>query len=1186
MVDGARPSGGGATADSSATTPGTSPPVLRKASLASQSSSSGGGGGGINANASAAQASSSLALLMREDQLLTKYNMHVNPGSASSGDGNSAPESGEEPSYAYAAALLLEDDASSSPWSSSGDARRPPTATATTAIRDHQQRAEDALGEVDRKLALVGSLAERVSRTSPEAVAGPLLRLHGHALAVEDEREREGGADGDDGDGGGSGAGGGGETAPTASYGSATGAATAAATLLATRERCDRLQRQGEVLEGVASRVETSLSRGLGRMEKATKRLSRVLQLSATLKMILRLQFEASKLEGFILDDMRDLTRAAASVAVIEGLLSKPEFKTGPHNRIDVVEAIRPQATKTAAAVRRAAAALLARQQEHNASNSTSNSSSTVIQLGATLQVYYHLGELPQAAWSAVNHALGSAERVCNEFFSPTTLTHLAETATTEAKLSAAGKKLSDATVQRALKNKLKEFRAQAATKWANGISDASLQVWNLQQVLSRKSDPVSRQVFLDVVSAAPVPERFRRDHQDLGTRTAPGGNANEARNRSDGASGGARGGSKDGAFSIFALFWEQLCQRMGERLKHILEYENGKFAPDISALYPAVRAAILQMLSSLKDTMQAAGAASSMMMNSLDEAAALSSSNALGVLGGSAALHDPFLKWSALIAAEEATGGASGDGGGAAKGGGGAVTFSADSWTVVKNNGDWTEEGGAGQPSSGAMGSTSTTTSMSVVFNSLEWQTLQGNHASQKGLFRLQMAFLEASRERLCAPLQYMFSENVTIDDTGNAISHLPLLPSKYDIQKFDSIIRQELAMADPREGGGDLSAVTMIAENVVLMVHTFCEQAENAVCNVGEEGCLHADGSPTEALVHDLKVTKIVHYMADCLRMAPEKVFVDPYRPAVTNQQEEASNVAMRALLPAREEIDNLVESLVLLPLCRALNRRVAVMMRRMHQEGAYLHGGGSLGTEDAGAPSFVQKYLAGLFDSLSATYLSKLPPPYSVVVGSKVSLFSVYNFVSNVSLIRPLDEDAKLHVTQDLADFELVLEQFMTQAGGNVESMALSEIGNGKPYAELRAVRQMLFWTGLDDAAKPATAVAKGLLREVWVRDVRPSTLFHYLVSFAPNMLSSPHHWKRVRVDEYVGTLVTLDGDVEEGEAGAWMTTMACCDSYQQRESAQSNLTGSGNQEGDPRIAAVLLALGPELLRRRRT
>jgi len=1092
-----------------------------------------------------AQAAASLALLLREDPLLTKHKMHLNAsnggdetdeGKTESDNDNdndndieieNETDSESQASFSYAAALLLENKNSTG-----------------RSVRDHQQKAEDALGEVDRKLALVESLAERVSRTSPEAVAGPLLRLHGHVVpTIEEENSDEEDA----------------EESTTEDGSFSYNNAAKTTTLVATRERCDRLKRQGNVLDGVASRVETSLTRGLTRMEKATNRLSRVLQLSATLKMILRLQFEASKLESFMLDDLRDLTRAAASVAVIEDLLAKPELEQQKNSSIDIVEAIRPQAIKTAAAVREAAANLLSQQQEQG----SVASSSSIIRLGATLQVYYHLGELSQAAWSAVNHALEAAEKATNSFWSPTTLSHIQDTATSEAKISASSKKLSDANVQRALKNKLKEFRARTATQWADDIYNASIQVWNLQQVLVRKSDPVSRQVFRDVVAAAPVPEKFK-----------PFLNADGMEDGDD------KMDPKD--FSIFKLYWERLCQRMGERLKHITTYENGKFSPDVAALYPATRSATLTMLASLQDTIQAAGVSGSTFAASLDETPSTSSTS-MGMMGGSAALDDTFLQWSTRVTDDDFGTGAS-----ASDKRVGLTSMSADSWTVVKS-----EDGDDLNSSSSMAGKGSTTISMSAVFNSQEWLSLQGNHASQKGLFRMQMTFLKASSERLCAPLEYMFAENVTIDDMGNAISHLPLLPSKYDIQRLDTIIRQELAMADPREGGGELSAVTMIAENIVQMITQFCAQAENGVSKVGEDGCLTADGSPTDALTHDMKVTKIMYFMSECVANAPEKVFLEPYRPAVTHQLEEASSISMRALLPARKEIDNMVNKQVLTPLSRALNKRVARVMGRMHQEGAYLYQGGSSRISNSldnpeGASSFVQKHLSGFYDSLFATFLQKLPPPYSLVVGSAVSIFSVYTFISTASLIRPMGEDAKMQLTQDLADFELVIDQLMTRAGGNVNTKALRTVGNGKPYAELRAVRQMLFWTGLEDKSKAATTIAKTLSREVWVRDIRPSTVCHYLFSFAPDLLSSPHHWKRLKIEEYVGTLVSLNGDIEEGESLDWMTTMACCDSYKQRESAQSSFLGEDSEkmEGDPRIAAILMALGPELLQRRRS
>uniref|UniRef100_A0A7S4AID4 Conserved oligomeric Golgi complex subunit 5 helical domain-containing protein n=1 Tax=Pseudo-nitzschia australis TaxID=44445 RepID=A0A7S4AID4_9STRA len=1168
-----RMDGGVVSSDDGASNIATSPTATRRKTSRSDSSSLG------------AQAAASLALLLREDPLLSKYRMHLNASANANSNANSNATGGDdiedtdsdsndsdttnnsttEASFSYAAALLLEDNDH-----------------AGRNIRDHQQQAEEALGEVDRKLALVKSLAERVSRTSPEAVAGPLLRLHGHAIATIAEKDGENKDNDKDND-------------QTADENEAEGISSSSyhnnpattTSLVATRERSDRLKRQGNVLEGIASRVETSLTRGLTRMEKATNRLSRVLQLSATLKMILRLQFEASKLENFMLDDLRDLTRAAASVAVIEDLFSKPELKrsSNSEDRIEVVEAIRPQATRTAVAVRRAAAALLSQQQQHQqqqqggsgrTSLASSSSSSSIIQLGATLQVYYHLGELPEAAWSAVGHALLAAEKSTNDFWSPTTLTNLQDTATSEAKISASSKKLSDANVQRALKNKLKEFRTRAATRWADEIAEASFQVWNLQQVLLRKTDPVSRQVFRDVVAAAPIPEKFRN------------------KDGSDDGMDGATSTSKD--WSIFTLYWDRLCHRMGERLKHIITYENRKFSPDVAALYPATRSATLSMLASLQDVMQAAGVSGSTLMASLDETTAgASSSSNLGSLGGSAALDDPFLQWSTQVIVDDdtsATGTNESDGRiASAKRQTGPSTMSADSWTVDKN-GDEDDLGIGGGASTSV--ASSTTTSLSVVFNSPEWLTLHGNHAAQKGLFRMQMTFLNVSSERLLAPLEYMFTENVTIDDVGNTISHLPLLPSKYDIQRFDTIIRQELAMSDPREGGGELSAVTMIAENVVHMISQFCTQAENAVSKVGEDGCLSSDGSPTEALVHDMKVTKIMYFMSECLHNAPEKVFLEPYRPAVTHQLEEASSIAVQALLPARIEIDNMINKLVLHPLCRALNRRVAKMMGRMHQEGVYLHQGSggksSMGmdpADGANVTSFSQKHLSGFYDNLYKTFLQKLPPSYALVVGSAVSIFSVYTFVSTASLIRPMGEDTKMQLTQDLADFELIVDQFMTRASGSVGSQTLRTIGNGKAYAELRAVRQMLFWTGLDDKTKAAATIAKNLSREVWVRDIRSSTVCHYLFSFAPDLLTSPHLWKRLRVEEYARTLVSLDGNIDEGESLDWMTTMACCDSYKQRESAQSSFLGedSAKMEGDPRVAAILMALGPELLQRRR-
>jgi len=1038
----------------------------------------------IPAPNSAAQAASSLALLLREDRLITEYELNVSGKT-------------EEVAFSYAAALLENEEGSG--------------LSGSTAHQEVTQRATDALAEVHRKLALVESLAERVSRTSPEAVAAPLLRLHGFSLESPNQQSGETASD-------------------VAGIGNT-------ATLATSRERGERLKRQGEVLEGVARRVEASLHRGLERMETVTSRLSRVLSLSATLKMILRLKFESSKLQGFDLEDPRDLTRAAASVAVVEDLLSRPELKDG--NQIDAVEDIRPGIEQTASAVRRSAANFLDKHYHRNAGSPASNSSA-VVQLGTTLQVYYHLGELPQAVWNVVGHALEAADRVSAEFFSVETIAKIMENATAEAKRSAVGKP-GDSNAHRMLKKKLKEFRAAAATKWGAGITEAALEVFNLNRVLCRKTDPVGRIVYVDVVAAAEIPPLYQRKDP----------------NNSD--------------FNIFSLFWESLCSALANRVSAALELDNGRYAADAAALYPAVRSASLDIMGFLQDSMQAGlGAAT------LDDGTSAATS---GILGGSESLDGIFI---GLGTPKEASSAVEASLGGT----------SADKWTRAESQSSSPEN----------FISSSTALSLSAIFQSAEWKVLEGSAPRPKGLYPLQRAFERDSMERLCAPLQYMFPDNISLDETGPAASTLPLLPSKYDVQKFDEIIRHELSLADPREGGGDLSAVKMIAGTVVHMVQQFCAQAKNALCNPSEDACLNADGAMTSIMAHDIKVTKILVSLSDyrwyflglfhfshsfCapivsqytlttyLQQTHEKTFIAPYRPAVTQQQEEAASICQAALVPAIREIEKMANA-ILSPLIRALNRRVAASIARVHIVAYKDDGKGEAGLEGE-VPSFVQHHLSGIFEEIARNQLAKLPPEYGSMVASSVSAFSVYTFVSSLALIRPLAESSKLHITQDLADFELVLEQFVAKSG---YSVSLGQIENGKPYAELRAVRQMLFWSGLDNKDKAASAIAKSMLREPWIKDVRPSTVCNFLFAFGPTLLSSPHHSKKMRAEDYVATLVQLDAKIEDGEANAWMTIMACCDAYHQRESVDKCTS-----DGDGRVSRILMDLGPELLRPRR-
>lgn len=805
-----------------------------------------------SSNTISSGAAHALSLLLREDPLLIKFGLTSYDRGlslANNDDEMTANPDDRNAAHSYAAALLHDSSSSSS------------TTISASSSGGYRQRATEALAEVDRKLALVESLSLRLSREAPEEISGPLLRLHGFELEsinlVNTDNGKEEGGDKNN--------------INTRHL----------VTLTATRDKAERIQRQAQLLDNVAKRIESTIQRGVTRMESATNRLSRVLYLSTTLKMILRLQFEARKvlhaesamdLNNFL--DLRDLTRAAASVATMEELLSHPSLTPpgkngeamGGGETIDVVEKIRPQAEAVAKSVRAAAAGLMNELQNHP---TTSRTAASISRLGATLQVYFHLGELPDATWSAVSSALAVAEKASSQLFHPTALKRMKEAAQAEAKALAEAecssrgnnskdgeqakksaientprerKRQYEAIYDRLYHRKLREKRSAATTKWSTSLSDAASCVWNLHRVLARRNDPVTRKNFLDVVSESAVPKEFHAAERKLLVQNSSSGTKDsitvQVLNRAN--------------FSLFSMFWVQMSISLGERIQRLLNHDNASLERDVAALYPAVRSASLTLVTELYDIMQMGLSSSDAGDSSIMGNYSMSSS---GVMGGSASL-------------EEATGGAEFDEtfsrADEAAGLGGGV-YGADIWTHVNsaefNNFDEV----------GARAGSSVSSSLTLaVFASSEWTTLQGLQETDgtfTGLSALQTAFLKESTNRLCAPLEYLFPEAVSVDENGIAIPCLPTLPSRYDLAKIDANIREELSLADPRQGGGDFSMAAMLGEVVVVMLHKFCAMARRAVSDGGEEKLFDSrPGSVSESMAHKLSVASVMVCILRC--------------------------------------------------------------------------------------------------------------------------------------------------------------------------------------------------------------------------------------------------------------------------------------------------------------------------------
>lgn len=995
------------------------------------------------------QAGAALELLLHEDPSLQHYNL------------TSAVQCQDDMCFAYATQLLQDLDNEST-----------------------HQRANLVLKDIDRKLTLVESLSVKLSRTSPEVVAANLLCLHGFDIEVEAHPYRMEGGD-------------------ISKYSSArtffNENESNSTSLSSIRDRVNRIDRQAETLDIVSKRVENSLTRGLARMETATMRLSRVLILSSTLKQMMRLQFEVSKLQTFDFDDLRDLTRAAASVSVLENLLRDPNMDGNQLERISMVDRIRPVAIKAASSVRSSSTVLLNELlRTSSASQMSDTSMSHMIQkLGGTLQVCYHLGDLSSAVWKAVDYAHNQAEVASRHLFNVATISGFQEKARRAAKDS------------RSIQVKIKQVRTEAAQEWANSVLVAASLVHRLSRVLKHTTDHVHRVVYIHVVATGQIPAAY----SDFAFE-------NESMK-----------------FSLFRAFWRRFCNTLAEILLNLIEGDNGR--NDVSALYPSVRVAAQYVVAQIQGT-------TSVLPSFISDETFSISSGTAGTLGGSMLFDDLH------------------------------GVFIGETQQSTVSNDTWTQHGDSPDTVNPANNAQVHPSSFSFNANSFEWKTIEGNSANATGIYRLQKSFMLSSKERLCSPLQFMFpNDTVVVDNDGvSGLAGPSLLPSKYDIQRFDESIRMELSLGDPREFSGDLALVVMITEAVVDMILEFCARIKSSLSGTDVEHLyLNDDLSASDCLDHDRSLVDILHIVRTCLVQAPEKTFLVPHRPSVLPRNQEASMVCRNGLASALHEIDQTAKTMVLYPLARALNRHISSVLWRVGH-GVYFE------VKDVDAeysPGFIQSNVTPILESVARLHLARFPSFYASFVADKLAAFSVYTYISVASLLRPFRESSRLHITQDLADLEMALEQLVART----ELGSLNHVDKGKPYAELRAVRQLFYWNGLEGVEIPAQEVARSLNRELWLKDIRSSTLFHYLFSYGPSLLSSPHHAKRMKLEDYVSMLVTLEANVALGEESAWMTVMSCCDMYQQRTASTTHAL-----DGDPRIAQIVVVVGQEILRRRRS
>jgi conserved oligomeric Golgi complex subunit 5 len=189
--------------------------------------------------------------------------------------------------------------------------------------------------------------------------------------------------------------------------------------------------------------------------------------------------------------------------------------------------------------------------------------------------------------------------------------------------------------------------------------------------------------------------------------------------------------------------------------------------------------------------------------------------------------------------------------------------------------------------------------------------------------------------------------------------------------------------------------------------------------------------------------------------------------------------------ALRPALATIDATIHAEVIRPVVQQVRQQLHTVLTRPY------------------GPEFVQTHVATALERVTESIFKKFPPVYSSSMANEIAEHTVLTFVMTVSLTRPMSENVRQQITQDLADLELPVQQLVASSSSPGITTTTGAWIHSKGYAEPRAARQVLYWTGLEQSsARTAPEIAKSILREVWLSDVRPSTIFHYLFTFAPS------------------------------------------------------------------------------------
>ncbi|KAF4144517.1 Golgi transport complex subunit 5 [Phytophthora infestans] len=468
--------------------------------------------------------------------------------------------------------------------------------------------------------------------------------------------------------------------------------------------------------------------------------------------------------------------------------------------------------------------------------------------------------------------------------------------------------------------------------------------------------------------------------------------------------------------------------------------------------------------------------------------------------------------------------------------------------------------------------------------------------------------AFIERAYRRMSNPIQLMFPQSSNFHASP---------PGRSDMQTLSRTIFSELEHA-----GQDPVLLDGTLQQVRKAVSLFCSNVKRIMYQGKAAASTMPSFARTPAQAHNVGLMNVLSLLDDAVeeivnRTETAAAHNGTQTGATTNvpsaadtvatgvvSSKEAKALCTKILIPCREMIGDLKFALLGFYL-QALAALLENIFAKMHEESfgdqsaaarvatsgdAPRSSGGVRPSQGLSGSKYMQEF-CNTFAIILEEHLRRLPV---AVFATKCledfveRLISV--FIRHASLLRPLTENGKLRLADDMAQLELRLEHIVPLR--NV----------GAVYEELRAFRHMIFLGNSE------------ILRDPTIDRIRPSNVWHHLTSRAPPELQLPHqmkHWTASKYIEWLDTRAVIGQPSSpsttppsssgkssasspswkelplgypclkfrrlglQAEKQAWKEITKCLDAYSQRVSASANAELSPIYDLLQESSAILLA-----------